>query len=122
MCWVSKKGETRFSLPDVNEQFVQPELRIPCKLEETMLLLGCDSEQLVPCTNSTDLVPEFSPGGLVDTGVPHLLITVQLIACLEYTFQTVWHNDICVDQLGRGKDRVVWLTYQLEETRDTGQT
>ena len=76
-------------------------------------MLGCDSEQLMPCTNSTDLVPEFSPGGLVDTGVPHLLITVQLIACLEYTFQTV-----CVKQLGWREDRVVWFTHQLGETTD----
>ena len=48
---------------------------------------------------------EFTPGGLVDAGVPHLLIAIQLLPRPEDTLQGVWD----AEKLEMWEDGVVWL-------------
>ena len=56
---------------------------------------------------------EFTPGGLVDAGVPHLLVAIQLLPRPEDTSQGVWDNSVHAEKLGMWEDRVVWLKHQL---------
>ena len=58
---------------------------------------------------------EFSPGGLVDAGVPHLLIAIQLLPRPEDPSQGVRDDGVHVEMLGTWEDRVVWLKHQLRK-------
>ena len=55
---------------------------------------------------------EFTPGGLVDVGVPHLLIGIQLLLRPEDTLQGIWDSSVHAEKLGIWEDRVVWLSVE----------
>ena len=43
---------------------------------------------------------ELTPGWVVDVGMPHLLIAVQLLACLENALLALWGSSSGIEQLG----------------------
>ena len=47
----------------------------------------------------TNFCLEFTPGWMVDIGVPHLLIAVQLLACLEDTLLGIWGSGSGIENL-----------------------
>ena len=60
----------------------------------------------------TNFCLEFTPGWMIDVGVPHLLIAVQLLACLEDTLLVIWGSDSGFENLGRG--RIYCAVHSLE--------
>ena len=51
----------------------------------------------------TNFCLEFTPGWVVDVGVPHLLIGVQLLVCLEDTLLAIWGSGSGFENLRRGR-------------------
>jgi len=49
----------------------------------------------------TNFCFELTPGWVVDVGMPHLLIAVQLLTCLEDTLLAIWGSDSVFESLGR---------------------
>ena len=51
----------------------------------------------------TNFCLEFTPGWVVDVGVPHLLIGVQLLACLKDSLLAIWGSGSGFENLRRGR-------------------
>ena len=85
------------TLPDVIEELV---LRVLGKLGQVKQF---QHQRLYAHKHAsiTYFCLEFIPGGLVDVGMPHLLIAVQLLAFTEGALQIVHVNDASVQQLER---------------------
>ena len=66
----------------------------------------------------TNLFLKLTPGWVVDVGMPHLLIAVQLLACLEYTLLAIWGSGSGFENLGKERMCLVVHTSAWRNDKD----